>query len=69
MDATTKLAEVKQYKSLRTYCTYFITFDLFWKIGVCVCGGGGGGGGGGSHQSESHMDAHLASTSFSASIF
>ena len=26
-------------------CTLFnITFDLFWKIGVCVWGGGGGGG-------------------------
>ena len=24
-----------------------ITFDLFWKIGVCVCVWGGGGGGGG----------------------
>ena len=64
----TKKYTIMASTSISPYlCTLLnINFDLLG----CVCvGGGGGGGGRRSHQSGSRLDAHLASTSFSASIF
>ena len=62
---TKKIHHRGKYK----HFTIFVYIIKYLLGCVCVWGGGGGGGGRRSHQSGSHLDAHLASTSFSASIF